>query len=320
MKKTATSRRTTRPKAASSSDREAGSRRAAAHSAGPAELFLISKAHKTEKALARMLASWTGAPKSLVNAMEYSLMAGGKRLRPALVLGAAELVCGSDAAALPVACALEMIHTYSLIHDDLPSMDNDDLRRGRPTSHKMFGEAMAILAGDALLTMAFDAAAQSGDARVVRELAQAAGVKGMVGGQVLDLEAEDRRVSLDQLKRLHACKTGALIRVAVRAGAMLGGATRRQLDALTRYGEHIGLAFQIADDILDVVGEEAALGKRPGSDVTNSKSTYPALLGLDNARRLGAESIQAALDALESFGSEADDFRHLARYIIQRDR
>ncbi|MBI4556232.1 MAG: polyprenyl synthetase family protein, partial [Candidatus Hydrogenedentes bacterium] len=221
-----------------------------------AEDFLAEKGEKTECAMLGYFSAWNGAPRTLRDAMRYSLFAGGKRLRPALVLGTAEAICGDDTVALPAACAIEMVHTYSLIHDDLPSMDNDDLRRGKPTSHKVYGEAMAILAGDALLTMAFDIAAQTGHASIVREIAQAAGAEGMAGGQVLDLESEDKRLTLEELQRLHACKTGALIRVAVRCGAILAGADAGELEVLTRYGEHIGLAFQIADDILNVTGSE----------------------------------------------------------------
>ncbi|MBM3289988.1 MAG: polyprenyl synthetase family protein, partial [Candidatus Hydrogenedentes bacterium] len=275
---------------------------------------------KTEAALWDYLGRCDGAPKVLRDAMAYSLFAGGKRLRPALALGTAELVCGDDAAALPAACALEMIHTYSLIHDDLPAMDNDDLRRGKPTSHKVYGEAMAILAGDTLLTLAFEAAADSGDVRVIREIAQASGARGMAGGQVIDLESENRRLGVAELRDLHAKKTGALIRAAVRVGALVARATDAQIDALTRYGEAIGLAFQIADDILDVVGDEAAIGKPVGSDVARNKSTYPAAVGLDRARSLAADAVNEAIAALDTFGPQADTFRALARYIIERDR
>lgn len=281
--------------------------------------FLRAKAAKTETSLRKYVDAWDGVPDTLHEAVRYSLFAGGKRLRPALVLGAAEIISGDDAPALPPACAIEMIHTYSLIHDDLPAMDNDDFRRGKPTSHKVYGEAIAILAGDALLTMAFDVAAQSGHPRVVQELAQAAGAAGMVGGQVMDLQSENQRLTLEQLRRLHEMKTGALIRVAVRCGAMVAGADAAQLDALTRYGEHIGLAFQIADDILDVVGDQQRLGKAVGADAAHNKSTYPALLGLDRARTLGEEAVASAIAALNPFGSVADPFRDLARYIIERD-
>jgi len=284
------------------------------------EQYLSEKAAKTEQALAVYVDTWHGVPENLLKAVRYSLFAGGKRLRPALALGAAEIVSGDDTPALPAACAIEMIHTYSLIHDDLPALDNDDLRRGRPTSHKVFGEATALLAGDALLTMAFDMAGQSGNALVIREIAQAAGVSGMVGGQQYDLEAEGKSLTLNELQRVHACKTGALIRVSVRAGALLAGADEADLAALTVYGEQIGLAFQIADDILNVVGSEEALGKPVGSDASRVKSTYPALLGLDRARGLAEAAVTEATSALAGFGSEADPFRALARFVVDRDR
>jgi geranylgeranyl diphosphate synthase type II len=285
----------------------------------PVHAFLENKAAKTERALLERLERLEGAPATLREAMAYSLMAGGKRLRPALCLGAAELVSGDDAPALPAACALEMIHTYSLIHDDLPSMDDDDLRRGKPTSHKVYGEAIAILAGDALLTLAFETAAESGRPDVVAEIARAAGAEGMVGGQVIDLESEEKRLAVTQLRRLHACKTGALIRASVRCGAMLGGADAAQFEALTRFGEHIGLAFQIADDILDVVGTAETLGKAVGADAAHGKSTYPSVVGLERARGLADETVAAAVGALEGFGPEADVFRALAHFIVERE-
>ena len=285
-----------------------------------ANAFLTEKSATVERALREICESWTDAPQTLRSVIEYSLFAGGKRLRPALALGAAELVSGDDTVAIPAACALEMIHTYSLMHDDLPSMDDDDIRRGHPTAHKAFGEANAILGGDGLLTMAFDVAAQTGYAAVVREIAQAAGVAGMVGGQVLDLESENKQLTLDELRQIHAYKTGALIRVSVRVGAMLGGATSDTVDALTRFGEAIGLAFQIADDILDVVGLEANLGKPVGSDANKHKSTYPQLVGLEQARALAAEARDEALGALEPFGAKADVFRALAHFIVARDK
>ncbi len=281
--------------------------------------FLAEKAGKTEAALAGHFARWNGMPERLREAMEYSLFAGGKRLRPALALGAAEIVGGDDERALPAACAVEMIHTYSLMHDDLPAIDDDDLRRGRPTSHKIFGEAIAILAGDALLTMAFEVAAQSGDARVIADLAGAAGAEGMVGGQVIDLMSEDEQLTVEELQRLHACKTGALIRASVRAGVLLGNGNEDALTQLTQYGEHIGLAFQIADDILNVTGSEAAMGKPVGSDVAHHKSTYPALLGLERARELADSCVTKAVETLEVYGDQAAAFRALARYIVDRD-
>jgi len=282
------------------------------------ESFLKEKASKTEQAITIYLNEWNHVPPDLKAAAEYSLFAGGKRLRPALTLGAAELITGDDTIALPAACALEMIHTYSLIHDDLPAMDNDDLRRGKPTLHKAFNEALAILTGDALLTMAFDIIARTDNPTVVRELAYAAGAPGMVGGQVLDMMYEGRHADLDTLRHIHACKTGALIRVSIRCGAILAGATPSELTALSQYGEQIGLAFQIADDILDIVGSEKNLGKKTGSDLAKDKSTYPALLGIEAARQLGHDAMNAAINALSGFGPQANTFRELAHFIIER--
>jgi len=281
--------------------------------------FLQVKATRTESALAERVDAWEGVPASLLEAVRYSLFAGGKRLRPALALGAAEVVSGDDSVALPVACALEMIHTYSLIHDDLPAMDDDDLRRGKPTCHKVYGEATAILAGDALLTMAFDAAADTGSTEIVRQLARAAGAGGMVGGQQLDLDGEGKQLDLEALRRIHRAKTGALIQVSLRCGAMAAGATDAQVEALAAYGKHLGLAFQITDDILDVVGAEAVIGKPVGSDESRDKSTYPALLGLDESRRLAGEAVASALAALSVFGEEADNLRNLARFVADRE-
>ncbi len=282
--------------------------------------YLHAKGAATEAALEACFVPWTQAPSPLIEAMRHSLFAGGKRLRPALALGACEIICGDMTPALPAACAIEMIHTYSLIHDDLPAMDDDDLRRGKPTCHKVYGEATAILAGDALLTMAFDVAASTGRADVVAEIARAAGVEGMVGGQQFDLEAEGKTVALEDLRRIHRAKTGALICVALRCGAMLAHGTQVQLERLTRFGDHLGLAFQIADDLLDVGGDEEALGKPVGSDARNAKSTYPALVGLDRARALAEEAATAAVEALEDFGEEAGPFRALARFVVSRDR
>lgn len=280
--------------------------------------FLAAKAEKTVETLRATILSWENVPQPLQEAILYSVMNGGKRLRPALCLGAAELIGGDDTVAMPAACALEMIHTYSLIHDDLPCMDNDDLRRGKPTTHRAFGEAMAILAGDALLTMAFDLLASAEVPRVVREVAQAAGVGGMAGGQAIDLLSENKQLTVDELRAMHGAKTGALIRASVRSGAILAGAADAELAALTAYGEHLGIAFQIADDILDVVGSEEAMGKRAGSDAIRHKSTYPSVVGLERARELAAEAAGAARDALAIFGDRASVFRDLAHYVIER--
>lgn len=281
--------------------------------------FLKTRAREVEAALEFYLATWEDVPPKLDEAIRYSLFAGGKRLRPALVLEATRVVGGDEAKAMPAACALEMIHTYSLVHDDLPAMDDDDLRRGKPTSHRKYDEGTAILVGDALLTMAFDIAAQSGNVQVIGEIARAAGVTGMVGGQFLDLASEGKSIGLEDLKILHACKTGALICVSLKSGAILGGATPDQQEALVKYGEYIGLAFQIADDILDIEGDEAALGKPIGSDQENEKSTYPALLGLNEAKAMASETAFQATAQLETFGSEADTLRGLATYIVKRN-
>lgn len=283
-----------------------------------AEAFLAEKAQKTDLALNAYVDGWDAAPPKLIEVIRYSLFAGGKRFRPALALGAAELVSGDDAAAMPAACALEMVHTYSLIHDDLPAMDDDDLRRGKPTPHKVFGEALAILAGDGLLTMAFQVLDSAGNPDAIGELAQAAGVCGMAGGQVIDLESAGQDLPFDTLKRMHRMKTGALIRAAVRLGALLAGVQEAPLARLTRFSEDLGLAFQITDDILDITGNSAALGKPAGSDVAKDKPTYPAVLGLELAREHAQDAVTQALACLEGFGPEADAFRSLTRYLIER--
>ena len=269
-------------------------------------------------------------PTSLQKAIQYSLFAGGKRIRPILSMAAFETVGGRGDGILPFACALEMIHTYSLIHDDLPALDNDDYRRGKPTCHKVFGEAIGILAGDALLTEAFNLMTnQALQARflhdgglvldVINEVAQASGMLGMVGGQVLDIESEGKEVGLPTLQYIHTHKTGALILVSVRVGAKLGGASEDDLKGLTRYGERIGLAFQIADDILNVEGKAALLGKKTGSDLSRGKATYPSLMGLEESKRRAEELVGLAVDAIHSFGPEAEPLRAIARFILSRE-
>ncbi len=282
--------------------------------------YLEERARATDAALEFYLSTWEGAPETLREAIRYSLFAGGKRLRPALALGAAEIVCGDYSVAMPAACAIEMIHTYSLIHDDLPCMDDDDIRRGKPTLHRAYDEATAILAGDGLQAMAFNTIADAGNIAVVEEIAQAAGVAGMVGGQYIDLQCEGKDLPLEAVQELHRMKTGALIRVSVRAGAMLAGADEKQLRSLTEYGEHLGLAFQIADDILDVIGDDDEMGKRSGMDKAHRKLTYPGLVGLEVAKRLGRQSVEMAVSALEAFGSEADPLREIARFVVERNR
>ena len=254
----------------------------------------------------------------------YSLMAGGKRLRPILLMAAADAVGAKGTDYLTAACALEMIHTYSLIHDDLPAMDNDDYRRGKLTNHKVYGDGMAVLAGDALLTLAFEVIARQKHTdpatllRVVQEISTAAGMNGMVGGQAIDLESEGHRIPMQELQKMHMGKTGALFRAALRSGAILAGATEGQLAALTSYAEGFGLAFQITDDILDVTGDEKLIGKPVGSDIRNEKSTYVTLTSLDEAQRLAEETVDKADKALAVFGPDADFLRQLVRYMLER--
>ena len=247
---------------------------------------------------------------TVFEAARYSAMAGGKRLRPALVLEFCRLCGGELRSALPFACALEMIHTYSLIHDDLPCMDNDDLRRGKPTNHKVYGEAMAVLAGDGLLNLAFETASDpmllaeitpQTQLRAIRTLCRASGMEGMIGGQVLDIEAEKRPISLEELQTLQSLKTGALICAAAALGCIIGGAEKSRFDAGQEYARCIGLAFQIQDDILDIEGDEAVFGKPIGSDAQNQKSTYPSLLGLDACKQMVKDLSQQAVDALSAF-------------------
>ncbi|MBQ8698814.1 MAG: polyprenyl synthetase family protein [Schwartzia sp.] len=262
----------------------------------------------------------------LAESMKYSLLAGGKRLRPILLMAAADAVGGRGEDYLPSACALEMIHTYSLIHDDLPAMDDDDYRRGRLTNHKVYGAGIATLAGDGLLTLAFEVLARQPGVpadtalRVVREVSEAAGANGMVGGQALDLESEGKHIDRDTLCRMHMAKTGALFRAAIRSGAILAGADEAQLSALTEYAEAFGLAFQITDDILDVTGDEAAIGKPVGSDERNHKSTYVTLTSLDEAKLLAREAADRAHHALVPLGEKAAFLSELAEYLVTRDR
>lgn len=279
-----------------------------------------------EEGLLRELREDEAFDARLAESMKYSLMAGGKRLRPILLMAAADATGGHGDDYLASACALEMIHTYSLIHDDLPAMDNDDYRRGRLTNHKVYGAGLATLAGDALLTLAFEVLLrQKGVSpetlvRVVREISTAAGPEGMVGGQALDLESEGKHIDRDTLRRMHMAKTGALFRAAVRSGAILAGADDAKLAALTEYAEAFGLAFQITDDILDVTGDEAAIGKPVGSDERNQKSTYVTLTSLDEAKRLAREAVDRAHQALAPLGEKAAFLDELAEYLITRDR
>ena len=288
--------------------------------------YMKERTRAVDEALERSLPPETAPPETVHKAMRYSVFAGGKRLRPVLVIAGAEAVGGAMDDVMPTACAMELIHTYSLVHDDLPAMDDDDFRRGRPTSHKVFGDAMAILAGDGLLTLAFRLLAENlrpgMDGRVLRdvlvEVAEAAGTGGMVGGQVADLEAEGRQVTPEALDYIHLHKTAALIRASIRSGAALCGATPAQLQALAVAGTSLGLAFQIVDDILDVTGTTEQLGKTAGKDQAQQKATYPAIHGLA-ASRARAEALMAeALGALQPFGPPAEPLRALGRFILDR--
>ena len=294
----------------------------------PLKDYLIERKALIERALTRILPAEGKDDPVIFQAVRYSLFAGGKRLRPILCLAAAEAVGGEADALLPVACSLELIHTYSLIHDDLPAMDNDDYRRGRLTSHKVFGEGIAILAGDALLTEAFRLLARRelmpGIApelllEVTGEIAEAAGLSGMIGGQVLDIRSEGEPVDLETLQRIHRMKTGALISVSIRAGAILAGASESELTSLSDYARQIGLAFQIADDILNVEGDRALLGKGTGSDAARGKVTFPALLGIEESRSRAEKLVLGALAALSSFDDRAEPLREIARYVLSRN-
>ena len=263
--------------------------------------------------------------KDLAKAMNYSLMAGGKRLRPILIMAAADAL-GVDEKFLRLSTSIEFIHTYSLIHDDLPAMDNDDYRRGKLTNHKVFGEALAILAGDALLTMAFEIIAtdKNVDAetkvKIITEMSKAAGAEGMVGGQVIDMQSENKKIDIQTLKQMHAAKTGALFCAAIRSGAILAGADEKQLANLTEYARQFGLAFQITDDILDVVGDEKTIGKPVGSDEKNHKSTYVTLGSLESAKALAQEAVDKAKASLVDFGENAEFLRALVDYLITRNK
>ncbi len=290
--------------------------------------YLKEKIALVDAALEQYLPKEEERPQSIHKAMRYSIFAGGKRVRPVLMLAACEAVGGQIDTSMPAACAMEMIHTYSLIHDDLPAMDDDDFRRGRPTNHKVFGEAIAILAGDGLLTEAFKlmsdprfAAGLSPEARlaVIHEIATCAGTYGMVGGQVVDMESEGKPdMDLPTVQYIHTHKTGALIKASVVAGALLGGADEKQLAAIRRYGEAAGLAFQIADDILDIEGTTEEIGKDAGSDEARGKATYPAVMGLAAAKQEAQAMMDEAMLALEPLGSAAEPLRAIARYIVER--
>ncbi len=291
--------------------------------------YLKERGDIINKALGSLLPSEDEFPQRLHKAMRYSIFAGGKRIRPILVIAAAEVFGKTAGSVINIACAVEMIHTYSLIHDDLPAMDNDDLRRGMPTCHKVFGEALAILAGDALLTKAFQImSGQSTGNQVgangrsplqaIHEIAKAAGSTGMVGGQVMDIESEGKDVEFPVLEYIHIHKTGELILASCKAGAIMANADDRGLEAITRYGEAVGLAFQIADDILDVEGTKEDVGKNVGGDVKKGKATYPSILGIEESKKRAGELASLAIASLKDFDEKAEPLRAIARYIVER--
>lgn len=289
--------------------------------------YLKRKSQQVDQVLQELLPPPEGYPGLIHEAMSYSVFAGGKRLRPVLCLASAEALGKESRPLLPAACALEMIHTYSLIHDDLPAMDNDDYRRGKLTNHKVYGEGMAVLAGDALLTLAFevlsDYGARCGEPlralQVIREVAQAAGTLGMIGGQAVDLKSEGKAIEKETLTYIHTHKTGALFLASLRAGAILSGASEKELQAVSGYAGHFGLAFQITDDLLDIEGEEAKLGKSVGSDVKNNKATYPALYGLEQSRILAREAVEKALQSLQPLKGDTEPLVMLAQYLLERE-
>ncbi len=288
--------------------------------------YLRTRQKVIDRALDRYLPKTSTKPVTLHKAMRYSLFAGGKRLRPILCLAAAEACRGNVDTALPLACAVECIHTYSLVHDDLPSMDNDDFRRGRPTCHKVFGDGIAVLAGDALLTIAFEIVSNAKPAPrydisiLLREIAVAAGSQKLIAGQVADLEAEGKRVKRDQLRFIHENKTAAMLKSSVRLGAMSANADARKLSAITQFGEQLGLAFQVIDDILDVTQTSEILGKSAGKDVAAKKATYPAVIGLEKSRAEARRLTRQAHDALSVFQEgDAEALHALANYLLERE-
>jgi geranylgeranyl diphosphate synthase type II len=288
--------------------------------------YLAASTEAVNRALDHFLPSEKTKPATIHQAMRYSLFAGGKRMRPALLLAASQACGGSQKDALPLACAVECIHTYSLIHDDLPAMDNDDFRRGKPTNHKVFGEGIAVLAGDALLTQAFEIAAQCRKFpryphdQIVLEIARAAGSLQLVGGQVADLEGENKRLSVAELRYIHERKTSALLCCAVRLGGMSANCTPAKLTALTDFGYHVGLAFQVIDDILDVTQTSEKLGKTAGKDIAVQKATYPSIVGLEKSRKIAAQLTAKAFAALKPFQGHAVALEALAGFLLKRDR
>ena len=288
---------------------------------------LKHRANQVELLLKEYMPKEEGYQKTIMEAMNYSLSAGGKRLRPILTMEACNIVGGNVEDAIPFAMAIEMIHTYSLIHDDLPALDNDDLRRGKDTNHIVFGEDMAILAGDALLNYAFEVMLSNSIGKenpnkylkAINEIAKTSGIYGMIGGQVVDIQSENKKISKESLDYIHNNKTAAIIVGCMRAGAIIGNATESQLENITKYAKNIGLSFQIVDDILDIIGDESKLGKKVGSDLDNHKSTYPSLIGLDESKTIAYELIQEAKNSINMIGNDAYFLNGLADYIIDRE-
>ncbi|MDD2707493.1 MAG: polyprenyl synthetase family protein [Verrucomicrobiae bacterium] len=292
----------------------------------PLKTYLQSRCRQVDAALNRFLPAASVKPPTIHKAMRYSLFAGGKRLRPILCLAAAEACGGREADAMPLACAVECIHTYSLIHDDLPCMDNDDFRRGKPTSHKVFGEGIAVLAGDALLTIAFEIVAKArGKGRytvadLTTEVARASGSLFLVAGQVMDLLCEGKKVSHSQLRYIHERKTSALLTCSIRLGGMSAGASSAQLRHLTDFGYNLGMAFQVIDDILDATQTSEQLGKTAGKDAKAGKATYPSILGMERARAEADRYTQAAVKAIAALGPKAARLEQLADYLLKRQK
>lgn len=288
---------------------------------------LKNRVNKIEQILNEYMPKEEGYQKKIFESMNYSLKAGGKRLRPILTLEACKIVGGEEEDAIAFAVAIEMIHTYSLIHDDLPALDNDDLRRGRKTNHKVYGEAMAILAGDGLLNYAYEIMLKESIGKndpekylkAINEIAKSAGIYGMIGGQVVDIESEGKKIDMDKLDFIHMNKTAAIIIGCMRAGAIIGNATDKQLEDITKYAKNIGLAFQIVDDILDIVGDEAKLGKNVGSDIDNEKSTYPSLIGLEKSKEVANQLIKEAKASINQISKDNAFLNGLAEYIVDRE-
>ncbi len=291
------------------------------------KVVLKEKANYIEQLLNKYMPTEEGYQKTIMEAINYSLSAGGKRLRPILTLEACKIVGGNENDAIPFAVAIEMIHTYSLIHDDLPALDNDDLRRGRKTNHIVYGEDMAILAGDALLNYAFEIMLSNSLGKenpekylkAINEIAKSAGIYGMIGGQVVDVQSENQQIPKDKLDYIHNNKTAAIIIGCMRAGAIIGNANEEELDKITKYANNIGLSFQIVDDILDIVGDESKLGKKVGSDIENNKSTYPSLLGLEKSKEIAYTLINGAKENINELSEHVDFLNGLADYIIDRE-